>query len=41
LFGTYRAQPTGGHEAMTIGIEQFRNPRELGLDRMFAAALPR
>jgi len=34
LFGTYRAQPTGGHEAMTIGIEQFRNPRELGLDRM-------
>jgi len=34
LFGTYRAQPAGGHEAMTIGIEQFRNPRELGLDRM-------
>jgi sterol desaturase/sphingolipid hydroxylase (fatty acid hydroxylase superfamily) len=34
LFGTYRAQPAGGHEAMTIGIEQFRDPRELGLDRM-------
>jgi sterol desaturase/sphingolipid hydroxylase (fatty acid hydroxylase superfamily) len=34
LFGTYRAQPVGGHEAMTIGIEQFRSPRELGLDRM-------
>jgi sterol desaturase/sphingolipid hydroxylase (fatty acid hydroxylase superfamily) len=34
LFGTYRAQPTAGHEAMTIGIEQFREPRELGLDRM-------
>jgi sterol desaturase/sphingolipid hydroxylase (fatty acid hydroxylase superfamily) len=34
LFGTYRAQPTCGHEAMTIGIEQFRDPRELGLDRM-------
>ena len=34
LFGTYRAQPAAGHEAMTIGIEQFRNPRELGLDRM-------
>jgi sterol desaturase/sphingolipid hydroxylase (fatty acid hydroxylase superfamily) len=34
LFGTYRAQPTAGHEAMTIGIEQFRDPRELGLDRM-------
>jgi sterol desaturase/sphingolipid hydroxylase (fatty acid hydroxylase superfamily) len=34
LFGTYRAQPAVGHEAMTIGIEQFRDPRELGLDRM-------
>jgi sterol desaturase/sphingolipid hydroxylase (fatty acid hydroxylase superfamily) len=34
LFGTYRAQPAGGHEAMTIGIEQFRSSRELGLDRM-------
>jgi len=34
LFGTYRAQPAAGHEAMTIGIEQFRNRRELGLDRM-------
>jgi sterol desaturase/sphingolipid hydroxylase (fatty acid hydroxylase superfamily) len=34
LFGTYRAQPTAGHEAMTIGIEQFRDSRELGLDRM-------
>jgi rhodanese-related sulfurtransferase len=34
LFGTYRPQPAAGHEAMTIGIEQFRDPRELGLDRM-------
>jgi sterol desaturase/sphingolipid hydroxylase (fatty acid hydroxylase superfamily) len=34
LFGTYRAQPMAGHEAMTIGIEQFRDARELGLDRM-------
>ena len=34
LFGTYRAQPTAGHEAMTIGIEQFRDSRELWLDRM-------
>ncbi len=34
LFGTYRAQPQAGHEAMTIGIEQFRDPRELRLDRM-------
>jgi len=34
LLGTYRAQPAAGHEAMTIGIEQFREPRELALDRM-------
>jgi sterol desaturase/sphingolipid hydroxylase (fatty acid hydroxylase superfamily) len=34
LFGTYRAQPQAGHAAMTIGIEQFRDPRELRLDRM-------
>jgi hypothetical protein len=34
LFGTYRAQPAAGHDAMTIGIEQFRDSRELGLDRM-------
>jgi sterol desaturase/sphingolipid hydroxylase (fatty acid hydroxylase superfamily) len=34
LFGTYRAQPVAGHEAMTLGIEQFRDSRELGLDRM-------
>ena len=25
LFGTYRAQPRAGHEAMTIGIPEFRN----------------
>ena len=36
LLGTYRAQPAAGHEAMTIGIEQFRDPRELRLDRMLA-----
>jgi sterol desaturase/sphingolipid hydroxylase (fatty acid hydroxylase superfamily) len=34
LLGTYRAQPAAGHDGMTIGIEQFRNPRELWLDRM-------
>src|SRR5229473_5154839 len=34
VLGTYRAQPAAGHEAMTIGIEQFREARELGLDRM-------
>jgi sterol desaturase/sphingolipid hydroxylase (fatty acid hydroxylase superfamily) len=34
VLGTYRAQPAAGHENMTIGIEQFRDPRELRLDRM-------
>ena len=34
LLGTYRAQPAAGHEEMTIGIEQFRDGRELWLDRM-------
>jgi len=34
LFGTYRAQPQDGQMGMTIGINQFRDPRELRLDRM-------
>ncbi|HEY8585683.1 MAG TPA: sterol desaturase family protein [Rhodanobacter sp.] len=34
LFGTYRAQPREGHLGMTIGINQFRDARELRLDRM-------
>ena len=34
LFGTYRAEPEAGHEGMTIGIAQFRDPGELRLDRM-------
>lgn len=29
LFGTYRAQPALGHDRMTIGIDRFREPREL------------
>jgi sterol desaturase/sphingolipid hydroxylase (fatty acid hydroxylase superfamily) len=39
LFGTYRAQPQAGHAAMTIGIDQFRDPRELRLDRMLLQPL--
>ncbi len=39
LFGTYRAQPAAGHQAMTIGIAQFRDPRELRLDRMLLQPL--
>lgn len=34
LFGTYCAQPRDGHTGMTVGVNQFRNPRELRLDRM-------
>jgi sterol desaturase/sphingolipid hydroxylase (fatty acid hydroxylase superfamily) len=34
LFGTYDAQPALGHEAMTIGIDQFRSPGDQRLDRM-------
>jgi len=34
LLGTYRDQPAAGHDGMTIGIEQFRQARELWLDRM-------
>lgn len=39
IFGTYRAQPAAGHDAMTIGIQQFRDPRELRLDRMLTQPL--
>ena len=34
LLGTYRAQPAAGHEDMTIGLSEFRDPREQRLDRM-------
>ena len=34
LLGTYIAQPAKGHEGMDIGIEQFRTPRDLWLDRL-------
>ena len=36
LFGTYRAQPDAGHENMTIGLEQFREPRLQWLWHMLA-----
>jgi sterol desaturase/sphingolipid hydroxylase (fatty acid hydroxylase superfamily) len=39
LFGTYRAQPVDGHDAMTIGIPQFRDPMELSLGRMLMQPL--
>jgi sterol desaturase/sphingolipid hydroxylase (fatty acid hydroxylase superfamily) len=31
LFGTYRPQPAAGHEGMTIGLAQFRNPEKNNL----------
>jgi len=31
LFGTYQAQPERGHEGMTIGLSQFRDPKKLTL----------
>ena len=34
LFRTYRAQPEAGHDDMILGLEQFREPNELRLDRM-------
>ena len=34
LLGTYRAQPAAGHTAMTIGLERFREARDLRLDRL-------
>ncbi len=34
LFGTYRDQPAAGHEAMTIGLDQFRELADARLDRL-------
>ena len=31
LLGTYRPQPVKGHQQMTIGLSQYRNPANLGL----------
>ncbi len=33
-FGTYRPEPAAGQERFTIGIETFRDPAELRLDRL-------
>lgn len=39
LFGTYRAQPAAGHDAMTVGVMQFREQRDLWLDRLLVQPL--
>lgn len=36
LFGTYHDQPDGGHESMTIGLTQFRDPLKLTLPWLLA-----
>jgi sterol desaturase/sphingolipid hydroxylase (fatty acid hydroxylase superfamily) len=39
LLGTYRAQPAAGQEGITIGLDIFRDPRQLRLDRMLVQPL--
>jgi sterol desaturase/sphingolipid hydroxylase (fatty acid hydroxylase superfamily) len=41
LFRTYRNQPALGHDRMSLGIDRFREPRELWLDRMLWQPLRR
>ena len=41
LFGTYRARPRAGHEAMDIGLERFRDPARLGFLALLAMPFAR
>jgi len=41
LVGTYRAQPAAGQEAMTIGLEQYQEPRRQSLAWMLVLPLAR
>jgi len=41
LLGTYRPQPAAGHNGMTLGVEEFRDPAGLRLDRMLLQPLRR
>jgi sterol desaturase/sphingolipid hydroxylase (fatty acid hydroxylase superfamily) len=34
LFGTYKDQPERGHDGMTIGLSQFRDPKRMTLPRL-------
>ncbi len=36
ILGTYRNQPAAGHEGMTIGLSQFRDPKRLTLPWLLA-----
>ncbi|MDP2354659.1 MAG: sterol desaturase family protein [Beijerinckiaceae bacterium] len=39
LAGLYKAQPNLGHDGMSIGLPEFRDPRELRLDKMLMQPL--
>jgi sterol desaturase/sphingolipid hydroxylase (fatty acid hydroxylase superfamily) len=39
LFGTYRAQPRLGHDAMVIGVDAFRSAEDLRLDHLLIQPL--
>jgi len=39
LFGSYRQAPAAGPDAVTIGLDRFRDPSELRLDRMLMQPL--
>jgi sterol desaturase/sphingolipid hydroxylase (fatty acid hydroxylase superfamily) len=39
LFGTYRPAPAAGHEAMRLGLDQFRDPSDLRLARLLLQPL--
>ena len=39
LLGTYRAQPAGRHENMTIGVDAFRTEKDLRIDRLLIQPL--
>ena len=41
LFGTYRPRPRDGHESMTIGLAEFRDPAQLGLPALLAMPFAR
>ena len=41
LFGTYRAQPSLGHEGMTIGLDAFREEADLHLHKMLVQPFKR
>jgi sterol desaturase/sphingolipid hydroxylase (fatty acid hydroxylase superfamily) len=34
LFGTYRDQPAAGHDRMTLGLPELRDPKRLTLGRL-------